>query len=115
MAILDHLRALVGTELTGFRIEILAEVYRTNEEGQRTESLGYTRDPVIARMYASQQKRPFFVEVTTDVLVLTDGKVAYRLPKEGIQVLDEDHILENSRERALAKLTLADRTILGLQ
>lgn len=107
------INAVVGQDLSGFKVIIMTEVFKTDDDGRRSRSLGYFKDVTIAKAFAgSQTDAPW--HKTRDVYVLTDGKVGFLLnTSESVQILEDEKVLVQIREKALAKLTPAERKILG--
>jgi len=105
---------LVGRDLTNFKIVEMTEVYLVNDDGRRSRSLLF---------FNNQDTATAFAQIQTDAnhhrhrqaLVLTDGIVGYTIQDQIKLSRDEDGILETIKDRALAKLSPAERKILGLE
>ncbi len=107
------INVFVGQDLSSFKVIIMTEVFKVDGDGRRSKSLGYFKDVTIAQAFAgSQTDAPW--HKTRDVYVLTDGKVGFLLnTSESVQILEDEKVLVQIKEKALAKLTPAERKILG--
>ena len=106
-------RSLIGKKLDGFTIQEYTEVYMTDVEGRGKEkSLGHFKNDSIAKAFAGNQTDPAWCK-TEKVLLLTDGKVGFVLG-ESVKLIDDEKAALEVREAALAKLSPAERKILGL-
>jgi hypothetical protein len=103
---------LIDKPLEGFRVQYLTEVYRTDEDGRVTTSLGYLKDDSVARAFAAIQPDAAYHR-TTQVFVLTDGKVGFNLGPSAT-LLNNEEVERRVKEAALAKLSPEDRRILKL-
>jgi hypothetical protein len=109
-----ELKSLVGLSLASFTFIVMHEVYRTDFDGRRTAVVGYFKDPNIASAFAESKEDQNFHK-TTEVLVLTNGVVHY-LVIDGyeIAILNDEEEALKLKERALTKLSSAEKKILGL-
>lgn len=107
-----ELKDLVGKDLSKFKIEERTEVYRTNDDGRKTESIGFFKSDTIARAFAKGQKDANWHE-TEKVLIMTDGEVGFLLGKP-VKLLDDEQAALGLREKALAKLSPEDRELLKI-
>ena len=114
-ALIEVLKQLVGGNLTqeGFRVEELVEVYGTNDDGCKTSSTGFFRDENLAKAFVQNHVDASWHR-TDNVLVLTDGKVVFRLEPECAPIFDDTVATQEVRQKALAKLTAEERRLLGL-
>ncbi|HEY1041308.1 MAG TPA: hypothetical protein VGE63_01125 [Candidatus Paceibacterota bacterium] len=92
----------------------MTEVYRTNEEGMATQTIGVFKNPTVAAAFAGNQSDSNYIK-TNQVLVLTDGTTCYLFKDvRSVKLFnDEDEALA-AKEKALAKLSPEDRALLGL-
>lgn len=106
---------LVGKDLKGFKIIEMTEVYRVDDDGRRTSSLGFFKSKVIAEAFAGMQRDANYHK-SKQALVLTDGIIGYVIEEQEIVKLfdDEDEAVE-IKKKALAKLSPAERRLLGLE
>ena len=106
------IREFLDKPIDGFTVQELVEVYRTNDDGRKTSSVGFFRDEDIAKAFAGCQEDANW-HGTDKVLVLTDGKVGF-LVGETVTLLDDEKAALEIKQKALAKLTPAERAILKL-
>ena len=108
------LKELVGLNLSNFKVIEMTEVYRTNEDGNKSSSVGFFKNPNIAQGFAEAQTDSSFHK-TASRYVLTDDFVGYVLgEKEAINLFDDETEALNLRKQIAAKLSPAQRKILGL-
>lgn len=108
-----ELKSLIGHDLVSFTFIVMHEVYRTDYDGRRTAVVGYFKDPVIASAFADSKADANFHK-TSEVLVLTNG-VDYYLVVDGysITILNDEEEALKLKEKALSKLSSAEKIILG--
>lgn len=106
------LENLIGEKMAEFSVEKFTEVYKTNDDGRKVKSLGFFRDENIAKAFAGIQTDASWHE-TNNVLVLTDGKVGFLLG-ESIVILDDEQASLDIKQKALSKLSEAERKVLGV-
>jgi len=104
--------SLIGQSLAGFKVEKRTEVYRMNEDGRKQSSIGFFKDSDIATAFAGGQTDASWVK-TCEVIVIVSDTVGY-LIGEPIIILDDEKAALEAREHAVAKLTDAERKLLGL-
>lgn len=110
------LAKMIGKDLTGFTVELLTEVYKTNDDGLKTTSVGFFKSEKIAKAYAGiQADSPWFR--TEQVYVLTNGKIGFVLEsdEEQITILDDEEAKLKVVEAAKKKLSPAEREALGIE
>jgi hypothetical protein len=107
-----ELKDLIGAELNEFTVEKFTEVFKVNDDGRKSKSLGFFRDENIAKAFAGNQKDANWHK-TSNVLVLTDGKNGF-LVGDSIVILDDEQTLLEIREKAMSKLSDAERKVLGI-
>ncbi|MEK7126243.1 MAG: hypothetical protein AAB835_02030 [Patescibacteria group bacterium] len=101
----------VARPLTDFAIRKMTEVYRVNEDGTRTESVGYFKNEDVAKAYAGQHSAPYLR--TGQAFILTNGTLGFLLANDAVYLFDDEALLVDIREKALAKLSDEERKILG--
>jgi len=106
-----YLEDLIGKDLKGFTVRELTEVFRVDEDGRKTKSVGFFRDGTIARAFA-QNATDAAWHKTDKALILTDGKVGFRLLAEPAELFDDEKTALEIREKILAKLSSEERSIL---
>ena len=113
MATKAKIKELVGKDLKGFKIVEMTEVYRVNDEGRKSGSLGFFKDPNIATAFAGVQTDASWHK-TGQVLVLTDGTVGYVITEqEPVNLFDDEAEALEIKKKAIAKLSPAERKLLG--
>jgi len=117
----EILEELVGQELVGqkptkeglFFVEELVEVYRVNEDGRKSSSVGFFRDENIAKAFCQNQTDASWHR-TNKIIALTNGEAVFQLKAEDAPFFDSDKVKLEIREKALAKLSPEERRLLGL-
>lgn len=109
------LKGLVGKKLSafGFEVEILWEVYRVNDDGRKTESVGLFRSEDIAKAFTENQTDKNWHKVGSG-LYLTNGELAFEIKEKEMHLFGDEKAALETREKALKKLTVAERKILGV-
>jgi hypothetical protein len=107
------LEQMVGMNLDGFTVQKCTEVYKIDDDGTKTKSVGYFKDKEVAEAYA-QNKVHAAWHKTKPVYLLTDGKIGVLMGERVALIDDEATIVVEVRDAILAKLTPAERKILGV-
>lgn len=103
---------LIGQELKGFRIEEMTEVYRVDDDGRRSRSVGLFRNNDIAQAFAATQvDSPW--HKTRKLVVITDGQICF-LPGEIFAIMDDEQAALETRQKILKKLSAAERKFLKI-
>lgn len=113
---MKELDSLVGKDLRRFTIQRLTEVYMTGVEGGPPfTSLGYFKNPKIAKAYAGiQRDAPWFNTETR--YVLTDGNVGFVIDTDvKVKLLDDEEARLKIVEAARKKLSQEEREALGME
>ena len=107
------LASLKGGSLdaTGYYIAEFSEVYRVDEDGRRSKSLGFFKDEDIAKAYA-QNQTDAFLHKTEKRYVLTNGKTGFVIG-EAIEIFGDEKATLEIRNKALAKLSDEEKKVLG--
>ena len=106
------LRGLVGKKLEGFSVRERTEVYKTDDDGHKTKSLGFFKDPNLAKAFASNQADAAWHK-TEKAFLLTDGTTAF-LIGNSVKLVDDEKEKIVIQEAAKKKLTPEERKVLGL-
>ena len=104
---------LVGKPLHDFSVRVMTEVYRTDEDGRKVKAVGYFFDPQVAQGWVDGMTDKHYHK-TVHVLVLTDGTRAFLLNSETVEITGDEQAKLEIQDKALAKLTPAERAVLGL-
>ena len=106
----------VGKPLTEFAIRKMIEVFGCNEDGNRTKSIGYFKNPTVAAAFAGQESGKTFISCRTrECYVLTNGAIGFLLAEnEPVNLYNDETEALRIREEILSKLDPKDRAILGL-
>lgn len=110
---MSSISELIGKPLDDFRLVVMTEVYRTNEDGHFTKSEGCFGNEVLAKAYASGLTDPTYTSLRS-VIVLTNGKVGYPIIDKEVQLVSSELAREAVLMGALAKLTPEEIQVLGL-
>jgi hypothetical protein len=103
---------LVGKSLEGFTVEKLTEVFQVNYHGKKESSLGFFKNPKIAKGFASIQTDATFAKIE-EALVLTNGEEGFLLG-ESIKLLNDEEAKLAIAKKARAKLSDEEAEILGI-
>lgn len=115
MANKAKIKELIGKDLRGFRILEMTEVYRVNDDGRKSSSLGFFRDPNTAAAFAGVQTDANWHK-TGQALVLTDGTIGYVITQqEPVKLFDDETKALEIKKRVFAKLSTAERKLLGFE
>ncbi len=108
------LEKLIGQDLSSYKIVLMSEVYRVDVDGLNPVSLGFFKNPDVAKAFAGQQNDSNRVKVD-EVFVLSDGKNGFTMneSRTALHFDDEKEILK-IKEAALKKLSPEERKILGI-
>ena len=110
-----NIQDLTGKDLSGFKIMEMTQIFRVNEDGQKTVTLGVFKDPIIAKAFAEAQKDASWHRIEK-VMVLTDGNTGYVIgQQESIKLFNDETEAVALKEKAIAKLSESDRLLLGLK
>ena len=106
---------MVGIELIGFKIVEMTEVYHVDLDGRKDGTRGFFKDKDIAVAFTEYQIDSSFYK-TDKAFVLTNGVVGYVVgQQESVELFDDESEALKLREKVIAKLSPADRLILGIE
>lgn len=109
------IKELIGKDLKGFEIVEMTEVYRVDEDGRKSRSLGFFKDPNTASAFAGVQTDPTWHR-TGQALVLTNGITGYVvMQQEPVKLFDDEAEALDIKKKAVAKLSQAERKLLGFE
>lgn len=109
------INTLVGKDLANFKIVEMTEVYRTDDDGRKSDSLGFFKDPTVAVAFAGAQTDANWHQ-TKPALMLTDGVVGYVIAQQDpVKLFDDEAETLKIREKALTKLSPEERKLLGFE
>jgi hypothetical protein len=104
------IKDLFGKSLEGFTIQALTEVYKVNDDGIKSQSLGFFHDDDLAKAFAGNQiDAPW--HKTEKAFVLTNGETGFLIGEPVILLNDEKAALE-VKKKILSKLSKEDRRFL---
>ena len=111
-----ELKELIDKQLidVGFSVQEMTEVYSTNDDGTFVKSDGFFKNEHVAESYTEGQSGGTFYSKTRKKIVLTDGKTAFVINELEVVLLDDEKATLEARERALTKLSSAEKKLLGL-
>jgi uncharacterized GH25 family protein len=72
----DTLKGLIGSDLSGFHIVEMVEVYAKNADGLRTETIKIFSDEAVAQVFMDNGKDIDYKGMRK-ILVLTNGEIAF--------------------------------------
>ncbi|MFA6285624.1 MAG: hypothetical protein WC643_03815 [Parcubacteria group bacterium] len=102
---------LADKGLEGFTIQEMTEVFRINDDGGKSKSLGFFRNENIAKGFANCQTDADWHR-TGKYWVLTNGKVGFLVAKDPIILLDDEKAGLEIKEKVLAKLSPEEREVI---
>ncbi len=108
---MPKLNALLGKSLKDYKIVEMTEVYQIDDDGRKTNSLGFFKDKNIAEVFAGAQTDANWHK-TGQALVLTDGAVGYIVGSESVVLFNDEKEALDLKQKALAKLSPAERKLL---
>lgn len=107
-----NLKDFVGKSLDGFVLREMTEVYKTDNDGRKSRSVGFFQNPDVAEAFAGNQQDANWHQ-TAKHLVFTNGEEGF-LIGQAVTLLDDEEAALKAREAALAKLTPAERALLKI-
>jgi hypothetical protein len=112
---LTKIKKLVGKDLKGFKIIEMTEVYQIDDNGLRSSSIGFFKDPNTAVAFVGVQTDASWHK-TGQALVLTDGIIGYVITQlEPVKFFDDETEVMNVKKKVIAKLSPAERKLLGFE
>lgn len=109
-----NIKTLEGKDLSEFKIVAMQEVFRVNDDGIKTQSIGFFRSFIVAIAFIDSQADANRRRIAP-AFVLTDGKIGFVLDKTTpITLFDDEQEALEIKKKAVAKLTPAERELLGL-
>lgn len=110
-----YTKELVGRDLIGFEIVEMTEVYRVDDDGLRSSSIGFFRDQTIAAAFVETRREKSWIR-TECALILTDGTVGYVIENQKpVKLFDDEAETLEIKKRAVARLSPLERKILGFE
>lgn len=114
MATKNELRKLIGKNLKNFRIIEMTQVFYVNDDGIMSQSIGFFKDPTIAKVFSDSQKDADWCE-TEPALILTDGKIGFVIEEQKpVKLFNEEKETLDLIEKTIAKLSPTEQSLLGL-
>lgn len=109
-----ELREMIGKDLAGYSVEALHEVFRVNDDGKRTESVGYFRSEDIANAFAGNQRDASWYKVRKAFLLTNGSTDGFLLSGEPVTLFNDEEAALAIRAAAIAKLSPAEQRVLKL-
>lgn len=110
----EALNELLEKDLTGFKIVVMTEVFEVNEDGRKSKSIGFFKDPTVAKVFASAQTDATWHQTCLQP-VLTNGVIGWVIgTKTPVKLFDDEKEAAELRAKAIAKLSPEERALLGL-
>jgi hypothetical protein len=104
---------LVGQNLKDFKIVRMSEVYRTDDNGIKSSTVGFFKDSDVAEAYIENQKDSVFYKLGP-TLILTDGAVGFVLrDHEHVTLMDDKAEAAKILADIEAKMPRAHRKLLA--
>jgi hypothetical protein len=107
-----ELNELIGSNLNGFIVEEVTEIYSTNEDGRRISSFGCMRNYDVAKAYIEQCRGSHYYALRK-IAVITKGNIVFIVGKP-ITLLDDEKISKEVKEKILKKLSDEEKKILNV-
>lgn len=106
---------LIGKDLAGFKIVQMSEVYEVDVDGRKVRPRGLFKDSSLADVFIGLDSDGSWLRAKP-ALVLTDGIVAYPIEdQESVNILDDESGMKSLTERIRAKLSPAERRMIGFE
>jgi hypothetical protein len=112
---LKTIRELLNyADLREFRLIEMTEVYLVDDDGRKSESVGFFRNPAVANAFVGNQVDADWHK-TEFALVFTNGIDGFVVKEqEPVKIFVDEKEAVELRRKAITKLSAADREILGL-
>ncbi len=107
------LKELIGRDLAGYSVQEMHEVFKTDDDGMKSKSIGYFRSEDIATAFAGNQVDAAWHRVAK-AFVLTNGAEGFLLTGTSVTLLSDEQARLDIGKAARAKLTVAEQRALGL-
>lgn len=113
--IVQKITELVNRDLRDFKIVEMTEVYRVDDDGRKSCSLGFFKDKNTASAFAGVQIDANWHKIG-QAFVLTNGTVGYVITQqESANLFDDEAEALEIKKKAVAKLSPAGRKLLGFE
>lgn len=112
---MTKVQEMIGQDLVGFEIVEMTEVYRTGEDGRKSQSLGFFKNANTAEAFIGTHSDTNFHK-TAPAFILTNSVVSFVInEQESVKIFnDKDEVVE-IKKKVLAKLSPAERKLLGFE
>jgi hypothetical protein len=115
MATKAKIKELINKDLKGFKIIEMTEVYLVDDDGWKSSSLGFFKDPNTAAAFAGVQTDANWHK-TEQALLLTDGTIGYVIEDQNpVKLFDDEAEALKIKKKAVAKLSPVERKLLGFE
>jgi len=108
-----EIEAIVGGDLSDFKVMELHEVYRTNSDGEEAESCVFLKDKKIAMGFVRAQENPGYYNERSK-FVLTNGTIGFVILKKPVEVNGHEKAMQVIKEAVIEKLGPEISTLLGI-
>lgn len=109
------LTGLVGADLSAFKVEVRMEVYSVNEDGMRTGSVGYFKNPQVAMAHIEMLGNKGYYK-SMPRHILTDGIIAFLINNnEDVKLFDDDAEVTRLQQEIRNRLTPEMLAVLGMR
>jgi hypothetical protein len=110
-----RIEELIGEDLGGFEIVEMTEVYRVDYDGKQSNSLGFFKSQNTAAVFAESQTDASWHK-TRKAPVLTNGILGFVIENHKlVKLLDDKAEALELKKKVAAKLSPAERMLLGLE
>lgn len=112
----DMLKDLVGKDLSGWKVVEMTEVYSVDDDGRKTKSLGYFRDPTVAEAFAGDADSNWHKIASAHVLLNDEQTIGFLFDRnqDPVKLFADEEEAARLRLAAIAKLSSAERALLKL-
>ena len=102
-----------GKDISDFKIILAIEVYKTNEDGRKTASVGFFKSYDVAVAFIGVQVDSSFHK-TEQVFLLTNGTAGFVIDfNREVKLFNDEEEKIKIRKQVIAKLSKSERAILG--
>jgi hypothetical protein len=104
---------LLEKSLEKFKIEERTEVFRINDDGNKTSSVGFLKSEDVAKAFVGIQTDSNWYG-TKKRIILTNGEFGFEMGAL-VNILNDEDVVLSIRKKVSEKLSEEERRILGIE